>query len=93
MSWDDVGGLADVREAVTETFELPTQYAELFARVPLKLRSGMLLYGPPGMSNVPRSSLFVRRTAFALVQAAAKRSWQVSLALSVDSTSSPSRAL
>jgi peroxin-1 len=31
-----------------ETLELPARYRQLFARAPLKLRSGLLLYGPPG---------------------------------------------
>ena len=31
-----------------ETLELPLKHAELFASSPLRLRSGALLYGPPG---------------------------------------------
>ena len=32
--WQDVGGLADVREALQEALELPTKYAALIARLP-----------------------------------------------------------
>ncbi|KAL0051151.1 hypothetical protein WJX82_002808 [Trebouxia sp. C0006] len=46
--WQDVGGLADVRAALQEALELPTKYAALIARSPLRLRTGVLLYGPPG---------------------------------------------
>ncbi|KAK9907564.1 hypothetical protein WJX75_006024 [Coccomyxa subellipsoidea] len=46
--WQDVGGLEDVREALQETLELPTRYAKLIAKAPLRLRTGVLLYGPPG---------------------------------------------
>ncbi|CAK0784927.1 hypothetical protein CVIRNUC_008132 [Coccomyxa viridis] len=46
--WQDVGGLADVRDALQEAMELPTKYAALIARAPLRLRTGVLLYGPPG---------------------------------------------
>ncbi|KAA6429601.1 MAG: peroxisome biogenesis 1-like [Trebouxia sp. A1-2] len=46
--WQDVGGLADVRAALQEALELPTKYAALIARAPLRLRTGVLLYGPPG---------------------------------------------
>ncbi|BDA47966.1 probable peroxisome biogenesis factor 1 [Coccomyxa sp. Obi] len=46
--WADVGGLEDVRDALRETLELPTRYAKLIARAPLRLRTGVLLYGPPG---------------------------------------------
>jgi len=47
-TWRDIGGLETVKETLKETLELPTRYAPLFATVPLKLRSGILLYGPPG---------------------------------------------
>ena len=90
--WQDVGGLADVQDALQEAMELPTKYAALIARccnachihkipwyrlegrqsqpwqvrkqrerlqnrwvkyvcmcrAPLRLRTGVLLYGPPG---------------------------------------------
>lgn len=31
-----------------ETIQWPTRYAPVFAKCQLKLRSGLLLYGPPG---------------------------------------------
>ena len=48
LKWSDIGGLKDVKSTLIETLELPARYARLFARVPIKLRSGLLLYGPPG---------------------------------------------
>jgi len=47
VTWDDVGGLANVKDAVTETIQLPLERPELFARG-MKKRSGILFYGPPG---------------------------------------------
>lgn len=47
VTWDDVGGLANVKSAVTETIQLPLERPELFARG-MKKRSGILFYGPPG---------------------------------------------
>merc|ERR1712130_358261 len=47
-TWDDVGGLLKVRTTLKETLELPTKYSRLFDKAPLKLRSGLLLYGYPG---------------------------------------------
>jgi peroxin-6 len=47
VTWDDVGGLAHVKDAITETIQLPLERPELFARG-MKKRSGILLYGPPG---------------------------------------------
>lgn len=47
-TWLDVGGLAEARQQLRETLELPARYAAIFARSPLRLRSGVLLYGYPG---------------------------------------------
>lgn len=43
-----IGGLRATRQTLLETLEYPTKYAPLFAKVPLRLRSGLLLYGYPG---------------------------------------------
>lgn len=47
VSWDDVGGLANVKSDILDTIQLPLESPELFADG-LKKRSGILLYGPPG---------------------------------------------
>ncbi|KAJ3947770.1 peroxisomal assembly protein [Colletotrichum fioriniae] len=47
VTWDDVGGLTNVKDAVTETIQLPLERPELFAKG-MKKRSGILFYGPPG---------------------------------------------
>jgi len=47
VQWSDVGGLANVKDAVMETIQLPLSRPELFAKG-LKKRSGILFYGPPG---------------------------------------------
>ncbi|XP_050367235.1 peroxisome biogenesis protein 1 isoform X2 [Argentina anserina] len=46
--WDDVGGLVDIRNAIKEMIELPSKFPNIFAKAPLRLRSNVLLYGPPG---------------------------------------------
>jgi peroxin-1 len=43
-----IGGLKETRKVLLETLEYPTRYAPLFAKCPLRLRSGLLLYGYPG---------------------------------------------
>ncbi|PKS07899.1 hypothetical protein jhhlp_006507 [Lomentospora prolificans] len=47
VTWDDVGGLNNVKDAITETIQLPLERPELFAKG-MKKRSGILFYGPPG---------------------------------------------
>ncbi|KAM7258098.1 hypothetical protein ACFE04_013839 [Oxalis oulophora] len=46
--WEDVGGLVDVRNKITEIIELPAKFPEVFSHAPLRLQTNMLLYGPPG---------------------------------------------
>lgn len=48
VSWDDVGALDEVREALTQAIVWPIQEPELFANLGLTAPSGVLLWGPPG---------------------------------------------
>ncbi|KAG7699423.1 hypothetical protein KL948_001853 [Ogataea haglerorum] len=48
VAWSDIGGLKDAKRVLLETLEWPTKYAPIFANCPLRLRSGILLYGYPG---------------------------------------------
>ncbi|KAJ5176121.1 uncharacterized protein N7482_001998 [Penicillium canariense] len=43
-----IGGLFETRKTLLETLQYPTKYAPIFAQCPLRLRSGLLLYGFPG---------------------------------------------
>jgi len=43
-----IGGLRETRQVLLETLQYPTKYAPIFAQCPLRLRSGLLLYGYPG---------------------------------------------
>ncbi|KAE8134983.1 P-loop containing nucleoside triphosphate hydrolase protein [Aspergillus pseudotamarii] len=43
-----IGGLHETRQMLLETLQYPTKYAPIFAQCPLRLRSGLLLYGFPG---------------------------------------------
>ncbi|KAJ5112419.1 hypothetical protein N7532_000464 [Penicillium argentinense] len=43
-----IGGLFETRKMLLETLQYPTKYAPIFAQCPLRLRSGLLLYGFPG---------------------------------------------
>ncbi|GAA6011810.1 hypothetical protein JCM11491_000758 [Sporobolomyces phaffii] len=48
VQWSDIGGLHETRKTLRETLEWPTKYGAIFASCPLRLRSGLLLYGYPG---------------------------------------------
>ena len=52
--WEDVGGLEEVKASILEPVELPLRHPHLFSQG-LRRRSGVLLYGPPGMLLLPRS--------------------------------------
>lgn len=47
-SFKSIGGLQETRKVLLETLQYPTKYAPIFAQCPLRLRSGLLLYGYPG---------------------------------------------
>ena len=47
-TFDSIGGLQETRKVLLETLQYPTTYAPIFAQCPLRLRSGLLLYGYPG---------------------------------------------
>lgn len=48
QGWTMVGGLHDIRQTLMDTIELPAKYPEIFATLPIRHRSGILLYGAPG---------------------------------------------
>lgn len=48
VDWGNIGGLKDAKKILYETLVLPIQHPLLFSRLPLKTRSGLLLYGPSG---------------------------------------------
>ena len=48
VSYDDVGGLDDQIEQITDAVELPFVHQALFAQYDLPAPKGILLYGPPG---------------------------------------------
>ncbi|KAF7525053.1 hypothetical protein G7054_g11217 [Neopestalotiopsis clavispora] len=47
-TFSSIGGLRETRRILLETLQYPTKYAPIFAQCPLRLRSGLLLYGFPG---------------------------------------------
>jgi transitional endoplasmic reticulum ATPase len=48
VSWEDIGGLSEVKEELSQVVEWPLKYSELFTEGDVKPPKGLLLYGPPG---------------------------------------------
>ncbi|HET7404945.1 MAG TPA: CDC48 family AAA ATPase [Candidatus Bathyarchaeia archaeon] len=48
ISWEQIGGLEDVKEELREAVEWPLKYPDLFAQLNAIPPKGLLLYGPPG---------------------------------------------
>jgi transitional endoplasmic reticulum ATPase len=48
ITWEDVGGLADVKQELKEAVEWPLKFPEAFTTLGVKPPQGILLYGPPG---------------------------------------------
>lgn len=51
VSWDDVGGLDDVKARLKESVEWPVQNSDGLERVGAQAPRGILLFGPPGCSK------------------------------------------
>jgi transitional endoplasmic reticulum ATPase len=48
VSWEDVGGLGDVKNKLKEAVEWPLKKPEVFQKMGIRPPRGVLLYGPPG---------------------------------------------
>ena len=48
VKWDEIGGLAEVKEELSEAIEWPLKHANLFREADVVPPKGLLLYGPPG---------------------------------------------
>merc|ERR1711971_622843 len=48
ISWDDIGGLEDVKQELKETVQYPVEHPEKFEKFGMSPSKGVLFYGPPG---------------------------------------------
>ncbi|SCU86101.1 LAME_0D04500g1_1 [Lachancea meyersii CBS 8951] len=56
VKWSSVGAMHQAKELLLETLEWPTKYEPIFSKSPLRLRSGILLYGYPGCGKTMLAS-------------------------------------
>ncbi|KAL9652748.1 hypothetical protein ABK040_010781 [Willaertia magna] len=48
VTWDDVGGLENVKQELQELVQYPIEYPDKFAKFGQEASKGVLFYGPPG---------------------------------------------
>jgi transitional endoplasmic reticulum ATPase len=48
VTWDDIGGLENIKQQLKESVEWPLKFPEAFDGVGIKPPTGILLFGPPG---------------------------------------------
>ena len=48
MTWDDVGGLENVKRELQEVVQYPVEHPEKFEKFGMSPSKGVLFYGPPG---------------------------------------------
>ncbi len=48
LSWDDLGGMDEVKRVLKEAVEYPLTHPELYQKYQVKPLKGILFYGPPG---------------------------------------------
>lgn len=51
VSWDDIGGLKDLKKELQKAVEWPIKHAAAFSRLGISPVRGVLLHGPPGCSK------------------------------------------
>lgn len=47
-TWNDIGGMMDVKETLTESVEWPLRFPEIYSNARVEMPRGLLLSGPPG---------------------------------------------
>jgi transitional endoplasmic reticulum ATPase len=62
VSWDDVGGLDDLKEELKEAVEWPIKYKDAYDYVDVESPKGILLHGPPGTGKTMIAKALAKMT-------------------------------
>jgi transitional endoplasmic reticulum ATPase len=62
VTWEDVGGLEDVRATLRDGIELPLRNPEAFRRIGIRPAKGFLLFGPPGTGKTLMAKAVARES-------------------------------
>ncbi|KAF7245818.1 Peroxisome biogenesis factor 1 [Varanus komodoensis] len=62
FGWDRIGGLKEIQQVLKDTIQLPAKYPELFANLPIRQRTGILLYGAPGTGKTLLAGVVARES-------------------------------
>ncbi|KAJ0623572.1 Cell division cycle protein 48 [Helianthus annuus] len=52
ISWEDIGGLENVKRELQETVQYPVEHPEKFKKFGMSPSKGVLFYGPPGCGKM-----------------------------------------
>lgn len=62
VTWDDVGGLQDIKQELIEAVEWPLKKKEVFKRLGIRPPRGVLIYGPPGTGKTMLAKAVAKET-------------------------------
>ncbi|MCL5996296.1 MAG: CDC48 family AAA ATPase [Chloroflexi bacterium] len=62
VTWDDVGGLQEIKQQLIETVEWPLRYDKLFEYVNVRVPKGILLHGAPGTGKTLLAKALARQS-------------------------------
>ncbi len=62
VTYDDVGGLDDVKQELSEAVEWPLKHKDAFSRLGIEPPKGVLLYGPPGTGKTMLAKAIARES-------------------------------
>ncbi len=61
-SWDDIGGLEEVKQSLREGIELPIKEPDSFRRLGIRPPKGFLFFGPPGTGKTLLAKAVAKRS-------------------------------